>query len=96
MLLPPQFMVVKGANGVVLINTRRGKEGKININAKVEGFASMPTKLPEFVDGYTYASMANEAKLARNEEPLYQPEELEVFRLGLDPGFISRCRTGWI
>ena len=45
----------KGANGVVLINTRRGKEGKININAKVEGFASMPTKLPEFVDGYTYA-----------------------------------------
>ena len=75
----------KGANGVVLINTRRGKEGKININAKVEGFASMPTKLPEFVDGYTYASMANEAKLARNEEPLYQPEELEVFRLGLDP-----------
>ena len=28
----------KGANGVVLINTKRGKEGKININAKVEGF----------------------------------------------------------
>ena len=28
----------KGANGVVLINTRRGKEGKININAKAEGF----------------------------------------------------------
>ena len=54
----------KGANGVVLINTRRGKEGKININAKVEGFASMPTKLPEFVDGYTYASMANEAKIS--------------------------------
>ncbi|MFV0586997.1 SusC/RagA family TonB-linked outer membrane protein, partial [Bacteroides reticulotermitis] len=75
----------KGANGVILINTRRGKEGKININAKIEGFYGMPTKLPEFVDGYTYASMANEAKIARNQEPLYQPEELEVFRLGLDP-----------
>ena len=29
--------------------------------------------------------MANEAKIARNQEPLYQPEELEIFRLGLDP-----------
>ncbi len=75
----------KGANGVILINTRRGKEGKININAKIEGFYSMPTKLPDFANGYTYASMANEAKIARNQEPLYQQEELEVFRLGLDP-----------
>ena len=45
----------KGANGVILVNTRRGKEGKININAKVETFYSMFTQLPEFVDGYTYA-----------------------------------------
>ena len=74
----------KGANGVILINTRRGKEGKININAKVEGFYNTFTKLPEFVDGYTYASMANEAKIARNQEPLFRPEELEIFRLGLD------------
>lgn len=75
----------KGANGVILINTRRGKEGKINISAKVEGFYNTFTKLPEFVDGYTYASMANEAKTARNQPLLFQPEELEVFRLGLDP-----------
>lgn len=27
--------------------------------------------------------MANEAKTTRNQEPLYQPEELELFRLGL-------------
>lgn len=75
----------KGANGVILINTKRGKEGKVNINAKVEGFYNKLTKLPEFVDGYTYASMANEAKIARNEEPFYTPEELEISRLGLDP-----------
>ena len=75
----------KGANGVVLINTRRGKEGKININAKLEGFYSTFTQVPEFVDGYTYASMANEARVARNEQPLYSDTELELFRLGLDP-----------
>ena len=75
----------KGANGVILINTRRGKDGKINISAKMEGFYNRLTQLPEFVDGYTYASMANEAKITRNQEPLFQPEELEIFRLGLDP-----------
>lgn len=75
----------KGANGVVLINTRRGKESKININAKVEGFYNTFTQVPEFVDGYTYASMANEAKATRNQAPIYSPSELELFRTGLDP-----------
>lgn len=75
----------KGANGVVLITTKRGKESKININAKVEGFYSMFTQVPEFVDGYTYASMANEARLTRNQEALYSDSELELFRTGLDP-----------
>ncbi|MDD3036260.1 TonB-dependent receptor [Bacteroides sp.] len=75
----------KGANGVILINTKRGKEGKININAKVEGFYNTFTQKYDFVDGYTYASMANEAKIARNQEPLFSHEELEMFRLGLDP-----------
>src|SRR5690606_12453497 len=75
----------RGANGVVLINTKRGKEGKININAKAEGFRSQFTKLPKFADGHTYASMANEAKLTRNQAPLYSETELEMLRLGLDP-----------
>lgn len=75
----------KGANGVVLINTRRGKEGKININAKVESSYNTFTQTPEFVDGYKYASMANEARLTRNQEPLYSDAELELFRTGLDP-----------
>lgn len=75
----------RGANGVILIKTKRGKEGKTNINAKVEGFYNTLTKLPEFVDGYTYASMANEAKIARNQQPLFSQSELEIFRLGLDP-----------
>ncbi|MFF5380985.1 SusC/RagA family TonB-linked outer membrane protein [Pedobacter suwonensis] len=75
----------RGANGVILIKTKRGKEGKVNINAKVEGFYNTLTKLPEFVDGYTYASMANEAKIVRNQEPLFSKSELEILRLGLDP-----------
>src|SRR5690606_6272667 len=51
----------RGANGVILINTKRGKEGKVNINAKVEGFRSSFTQLPKFADGYTYASKIGRA-----------------------------------
>ncbi len=75
----------KGANGVVLINTKRGKEGKVNVNVKLEGFYNTFTQNYDFVDGYTYARMANEAKITRNQEPLFSPEELDLFRLGLDP-----------
>lgn len=84
-------MVVNVANGVVLINTRRGKEGKININAKAEGFYSMLTKTPEFVDGYTYASMANEAKAARNQAPIYSDTELELIPHRFGSGSFPEC-----
>ena len=49
----------RGANGVVLITTKHGKAGKVNINAKVETMYNTRTKTPEFVDGYTYATMIN-------------------------------------
>ena len=75
----------RGANGVILITTKRGKEGKVEINAKVEGFYASSTKLPDFADGYTYASLANEAKTTRNLQPLYSASEMEILRLGLDP-----------
>src|SRR5690606_8480632 len=75
----------RGANGVILINTKRGKDGKVNINAKTESFLNTFTQLPDFVDGYTYASMATQAKTTRNQEPLYSETELEILRLGLDP-----------
>ena len=84
----------KGANGVVLITTKHGKAGKINISAKAETFYNMLTQVPDFVDGYTYAPMANEAKITRNLEPLYKADELEIFRLGLDPDLYPN--VNWI
>ena len=37
----------RGANGVVLITTKRGKAGKININAKVETSYNTRTMTPD-------------------------------------------------
>ena len=75
----------KGANGVILITTKHGKAGKINIDAKVETSYNTRTITPEFVDGFTYANLLNESRITRNQSPIYQPEELEIMRLGLDP-----------
>ena len=52
----------KGANGVVLITTKRGKAGKINIDAKVETSYNTRTITPEFQRrSLSYASLMNEA-----------------------------------
>jgi len=75
----------RGANGVILINTKKGQAGKINIDTKIETSYNTRTRTPEFVDGYTYAQLMNEAKITRNYEPEYTPAELEILRLGMDP-----------
>lgn len=75
----------KGANGVILINTKRGQAGKINIDTKIETSYNTRTRTPKFVDGYTYAQLMNEAKITRNFEPEYTPTELEILRIGMDP-----------
>lgn len=75
----------KGANGVILVNTKRGRTGKININGKMETMYSQLTQMPDFIDGVNYATMANEARLTRNQVLLYQPDEIDLMRMGLDP-----------
>lgn len=75
----------KGANGVVLITTKRGKAGKINVNGKFETSYNTRTITPEFVDGVEYANLMNEARQTRNLGIAYSPEEIELIRSGLDP-----------
>lgn len=75
----------KGANGVVLITTKRGKAGKVNIQGKIQTSYNTRTVTPSLIDGNTYVAMVNEAKMTRNEEPIYSNDELEIIRRQLDP-----------
>lgn len=75
----------RGANGVILINTKRGNEGKVEVNAKSEYTWTTRTRTPKFVDGLTYASMANEARTTRNQKPVYTDQELMMIGEQLDP-----------
>lgn len=52
---------VRGANGVILITTKRGKEGKANIQIRANATMKVPSKLPEKYDAYDALLLRNQA-----------------------------------
>lgn len=58
----------RGANGVILVTTKRGLEGKATINIRMENSFSMPTQNVALADPITYMNLHNEA--VRTRDPL--------------------------
>lgn len=56
----------RGANGVVLVTTKEGREGKTQVFIRLENSFSSPTKTVEMADPITYMRLANEAAATRN------------------------------
>ena len=61
----------RGANGVILITTKEGKQGKAKINVRFETSVSAPTKRVKLADPITYMKLHNESVLTR--DPLGTP-----------------------
>ena len=61
----------KGANGVIMVTTKRGVAGKPRISFRADARVSMPTKVLETVDGVEYMRLYNEAQF--NDNPLLPP-----------------------
>ena len=76
---------VRGANGVVLITTKRGTAGKLTIRGRVNYSLSQLKRTPNYLRAYDYATLANEARLVRNDASLYSDVELDIIRDGSDP-----------
>ncbi len=76
---------VRGANGVVLVTTKRGRAGKLSVNFKANAGLSYSARMPDYVDGNQYAALANEAALSRGMEPIYNDVDLQLFKSGIDP-----------
>lgn len=76
---------VRGANGVIVINTRRGKEGKPDINVKIQTGILSPTKVPKMANSATWAEMYNVARTSRGHSAVYSPDEIEAYRTQSDP-----------
>lgn len=76
---------VRGANGVILITTKRGKSQKTQINVDLNTGVTEFTRLPEYADGVTYMQMANEAITTRGGTPQYSEETIQKTASGEDP-----------
>lgn len=76
---------VKGANGVILINTKRGKQGKPQVSFRTESAILSSLAERNYIDGYEYASLMNEGLANVGKAPRWSNEELEKFRTGSDP-----------
>ncbi|WP_157986545.1 SusC/RagA family TonB-linked outer membrane protein [Chitinophaga alhagiae] len=76
---------IQGANGIVLVTTRRGQEGAPNIQINMQSAAQQPVTFPRFLDSYRSGLLQNEAAKNDGLQEVWTPQELEYFRTGLKP-----------
>ncbi|MFA7493001.1 MAG: TonB-dependent receptor [Proteiniphilum sp.] len=75
---------VRGANGVVLVTTKRGETGKLAITARTNFSLSALRRVPDYLGAYDYAMLVNEALSVRGSAPAYNDVELDIIKYGLD------------
>ncbi|RYE17119.1 MAG: TonB-dependent receptor, partial [Sphingobacteriaceae bacterium] len=76
---------IKGANGVLVVTTRRGKSGSPQVNLRVENGLQAPTKTPNFLDSYNSALLINEAEKNDGLKQTFTQQDLDAFKNGTDP-----------
>jgi TonB-linked SusC/RagA family outer membrane protein len=76
---------VRGANGVILIYTKRGEVGKPTVTYRSEAATLKALRLPEYINGGQYASLMNEALSYANQSPRWSEEEIKKFYDSSDP-----------
>ena len=83
---------IRGANGVVVVTTRRGKVGSPQINFRAETALSQPTKIQNFLNAYESAKLYNQAQITDNfynPSPTFTPRfsdaDLAAYKDHTDP-----------
>lgn len=76
----------KGANGVIMVTTKKGQAGAPKISFRAEGRLSTPTKVQKTVDGITYMNLYNQAQFNDNPllEPYYNAQKIQNTMEGLN------------
>ncbi|MDB5111645.1 MAG: TonB-dependent receptor [Mucilaginibacter sp.] len=75
----------RGANGVILINTKKGVAGKPAVNVEVNHGISQFVQVPKLLDAPTWMTLYNEALTTRGRLPLYTAADIDLHRTGADP-----------
>ena len=79
---------VRGANGVILVTTKRGQVGKPRISFSTSAGLQRPIRILDYASSYEYGTIYNMGQ--RNDgvpesDLLFKPHVLEAFRTGSDP-----------
>jgi TonB-linked SusC/RagA family outer membrane protein len=78
---------VRGANGVIIITTRRGTNSRPKITVKAETGMTGPTQMPKMANSMQFAEMYNEAFAYQHGEgsTYYSQAQIDMYRNGTDP-----------
>ena len=85
----------RGANGVISVTTKEGREGKVSVNVRIENSFSTPTSKVDQADPVTYMRMQNEAIKTRDPLglSLYSQEKITMTERSLYPDIFPA--TDW-
>ncbi|WP_411275543.1 SusC/RagA family TonB-linked outer membrane protein [Daejeonella sp.] len=84
---------VRGANGVILVTTKRGESEIPEINVTTETAAQGFTRLADPVNAFDFATLRNLAQRNDGKGDAYSPQALEAYRSGSDP--LRYPNTDW-
>lgn len=75
---------VRGANGVIIINTKRGQMGKPKVTIKAEFAGTTPVKLPDYIGAADYMQLLDDILVDNGKEPMYT-DRIAKTRANYDP-----------
>lgn len=82
----------RGANGVLLLRTKRGQAGRMRVMANAKLMMSCLPRLPDYLRAYDYALLANEAHKVRGGKAPVQSGSSANHPQRTGPRFVSRRR----
>ncbi|MDD5053125.1 MAG: TonB-dependent receptor [Sulfuricurvum sp.] len=74
----------RGANGALLVTTKRGNAEKTTFSYDVQLGSQMPTALTKPVDSYNFGRLYNQALQNDGSQPFYTPSQLDNYKSGTD------------
>ncbi|WP_299557334.1 TonB-dependent receptor [Seonamhaeicola sp.] len=81
---------VRGGNGVIVVKTKRGKQGKLSVKLNTTvGFQEF-IDLPDFANAYEFATIRNQALVNDGLAPEFSDAQLQAFQNGTAPS------TNWL
>lgn len=84
----------EGANGVILVTSKRGIISKPRISFRAEYSLATPQHVPDFVNSWEYLELANEARFNDMEGPYKLQSEIDMYRNGVDNDLYPN--TNWM